>query len=96
MKHIIIICIMIAGLATAPAQAACPAPAAGDTAAEIKANSDRLLCLQEKLASDTKQRQLQLQLDAINARLRDLQLQQQFDKLPQPPVIVVQPPPATP
>lgn len=83
---------IIAGLIAAPAMAACPPPVAGDTAAEIRANSERLICLQNELATSMEQRQLQMQLDAINNRLRDLDLQRRLDSLPQQPTNMVQPP----
>ena len=76
---------MIAVLLAAPAMAACPPPMASDTAAEIKANGDRLVCLQNELATSIEHRRLQMQLDAINSRLRDLDLQRRLDSLPQPP-----------
>lgn len=83
---------IIAGLIAAPAMAACPPPMAGDTAAEIRGNSERLVCLQNELATNIAQRRLQMQMDAINSRLRDLDLQRRLDSLPQPPAIIVQPP----
>ena len=83
---------MIAGLLAAPVMAACPPPMAGDTAAEIRANSERLVCLQNELATRIAQHRLQMQLDAINSRLRDLDLQRRLDSLPQPPANMIQPP----
>lgn len=76
-------------LAGAPAAvAACPPAAAGSTPEEIRANGQRLLCLQRELAERADLRQQQLQIDALNRSLRELQLQRQFDRLPVP-----QPPP---
>ncbi len=74
-----------------PAHAACPPPLPGDTAAEIRANSERLVCLQTELAARSEQHRLELQIDALNERLRSLELQRRFDALPPVPLIVAPP-----
>ena len=91
MKRVVPWIVILGGFA-APAHAACPPPAPGDTAAEIRGNSERLICLQTNLATQTAQRQLQMRLEAINNRLRDIELQQRLDDLPPPPVVVARPP----
>ena len=78
------------GLCVGTAQAACPPAAPGDTAAEIQANSQRLVCLQNELAAETRQRNLQFQLDALQKSQQDLRLQRRLDALP--PIPVYQPP----
>lgn len=85
MKDVAKLGTIVAALMAAPAMAACPPPMAGDTAAEIRANGERLICLQNELAASITHRRLQMQLDAINSRLRDLDLQRRLDSLPQPP-----------
>lgn len=92
MRHAAIIGMTVAGLLAAPALAACPPPTPGDTPAEIRANADRLVCLQQDISANTERRRQQLEIDALNNRLRDLEVQRRFDNLPKPPVIVVQPP----
>lgn len=83
---------IIAGLIAATVIAAGTPPMAGDTAAEVRGNSERLVCLQNELATSLAQRRLQMQLDAIIRRLRDLNLQRRLDSLPRPPTNTVQPP----
>lgn len=92
MRTAAIIGMMLAALLAAPALGACPPPTPGETAAEIQANNERLVCLQNELAADAAQRRLQMQIDAINDRLRDMDLQRRFDSLPPPPVVVIQTP----
>lgn len=69
-----------------PAFAQCPPAAVGNTADEIRSNEQRIVCLQQQLAVETERRQLGIELDLLNQRLRDLQLQRQFDVLPAPVV----------
>jgi TolA-binding protein len=63
----------------APTLAACPPMQAGSTPEEIKANELRILCLQRELNEATTLRNQQMQLDAINRRLRELQTQIKSD-----------------
>lgn len=65
----------------APVAAQCPQPVAGNTAAEILANQQRIVCLQRELAAETARRQQVMEIDAINQRLRQLETQRQFDRL---------------
>ncbi|QQR40223.1 hypothetical protein [Devosia rhizoryzae] len=74
-------------LATAaPALAQCPPAAAGNTADEIRSNERRIVCLQQQLTVESERRQFGIELDMLNQRLRELQLQRQFDVLPAPVV----------
>lgn len=79
--------VLVAGLAllaSQPVLAACPPPPAGSTAEEIKAHGERIVCFQRELSQDAERRKLQMEMDAMNRRLQELQLQRQFDLLPQP------------
>lgn len=78
-------------LALQPVLAACPPPAPGGTAEEIKAHGERIVCIQRELAQDAERRKLQMELDAMNRRLQELQLQRQFDLLPKPEPLFVAP-----
>lgn len=68
-------------LAAIPAFAACPAPAAGDTPEAIRANQDRLVCLQRELARLGEQNATQFEIDQIGRNLDSMQLQQRFEAL---------------
>jgi len=75
-----LVCVFL--LAVQPAFAACPAPAPGTSAEEIKANEQRLLCMQRELAQDTERRKMQMDIDALNRQFDDLRLQRQLDTIP--------------
>jgi hypothetical protein len=64
-----------------PAAAACPAPMAGDTAAAIEANQQRLVCLQQELSQKSEQYQYKVEINAIERKIDDIQLQRRFDSL---------------
>jgi len=85
------ILVMLA-LSSGAAQAACPAPAPGNTAEEIQANGARIVCLQNELAAESRQRNLQFQIDALQKTQQDLIVQRRFDALPTIPVYVPPPP----
>jgi hypothetical protein len=68
-------------LATAPTMAACPAPQAGDTPEAVRANQQRLICLQQELAAKADERQYEVEIDTINQSLDRLQLQRKMDSL---------------
>ena len=75
-------------LSAGSAQAACPEPVPGNTAGEIQANGERIVCLQNELAAETRQRNLQFQLDALQKSQQELLLQRRIDALPAIPVYV--------
>ena len=57
--------ILLATGTALPALAACPAPMAGDTAAAIAANQQRLVCLQQELSQKSEQYQYKVEINAI-------------------------------
>ena len=63
------------------AMAACPAPAAGDTPEAIRANQDRLVCLQRELTQLGERNAVQFELDQIERNIDSMQLEQRFDAL---------------
>lgn len=75
------IAILLVAAAVAPASAACPALVAGDTAAAVEANQQRLLCLQRELAQAGEQYQYKVEINALERRIDDIQLQRRFDSL---------------
>lgn len=72
---------LLAACAAAPASAACPAPVAGDTAAAVEANQQRLVCLQHELSQKSEQYQYKVEINTIERRIDDIQLQRRFDSL---------------
>ncbi len=87
MKPAVIIFVTLA-FSVGTAQGACPAPAPGNTAGEIQANGERIVCLQNELAAETRQRNLQSQIDALQKSQQDLIVERRIDSLPQVPVYV--------
>tara|TARA_R110002124_G_scaffold109676_4_gene262780 strand:- start:4598 stop:4900 length:303 start_codon:yes stop_codon:yes gene_type:complete len=71
-------------------QAACPPPAPGNTAAEIQANGQRLVCLQNEVAAESRQRALERQIEALQRSQQELAIQRRMEAIP--PVPVYQPP----
>lgn len=86
------IAVFLAVIGCTAAQAACPPPVPGNTAEEIQANGQRLICLQNEVAAATRQRQYELQLQQITRSVQNLEIQRRLDALPVVPVYV---PPAT-
>jgi hypothetical protein len=86
MKPLLLAAVLTA-MGAVPAQAACPPGAVGNTAAEIAAERQRVLCLQRELAEDTARRQQQIEIDALNRSIQQMQMQQRLNSLPvyQPP-----------
>lgn len=77
----LILAILLAACATASALAACPAPVAGDTAAAIEANQQRLVCLQRELSQKSEQYQFKVEINALDQRVQQLEMQRRFDAL---------------
>jgi len=72
---------MMSGLAVTAAAAACPPVAAGNTAEQIEANGRRLVCLQNELARDARQRHDALELQQLTRSLDSLRIERRFDAL---------------
>lgn len=64
-----------------PATAACPPPMAGETAAAIEANQQRLVCLQRELAQSTEQHQFKVEINSLDRTIQQIQLERRFDTL---------------
>ena len=77
-----------------PALAACPSAVPGNTAAEIQANGQRIVCLQNEVDAASRQKLLQQQITALERAQQDLQLEQRLDALPDLPAPVRPIPPA--
>jgi hypothetical protein len=67
---------------TGTAQAACPAEVTGTSAAAIKANGDRLLCLQAEADQLFRERKQDFDIMTLERSVQNLQLQQRMDRLP--------------
>lgn len=68
------------------AAAACPAELPGNTPEAIRANGERIVCLQNELAAATRQREFELQLDAMERTQHDMLIQQRLDAMVRIPV----------
>lgn len=73
--------ILLAASLIGPAAAACPPPMAGETAAAIEANQQRLVCLQRELAQNTEQHQFKVEINSLDRTIQQIQLQRRFDTL---------------
>lgn len=62
--------------------AACPTSVPGTSNEAIRANEQRILCLQEEIDERTQRRQYELQLRANENAIQSFQLQRRFDNLP--------------
>jgi hypothetical protein len=92
-KRPLLVFALFAGL-SAGANAACPTSVPGDTADAIRANAERVQCLQQEVEQDARRRQYELELRATQNALNDLRLQRRFDNLPRytpPPAFGHQP-----
>ncbi|HEV7344245.1 MAG TPA: hypothetical protein VGN60_01240 [Devosia sp.] len=79
---------MLLTLWSSAAHAACPPAVAADTAAQIRANSERLVCMQNELVEAARQRALELELRNLRASLEALELENRLSRLKQVPVYV--------
>ena len=66
------------------AMAACPSQVPGSTSEAIRANQQRVLCLQRELANAGRVQQYQMDLNKLETRVQKLELQRRFDILPRP------------
>ena len=76
--------ILTAGITAAAA--ACPPEVPGNTPEAIRANGERIVCLQNELAAATRQREFELQLDALERTQQDLLIRQRIEALSRIPV----------
>lgn len=73
------------GLSVSAAHAACPSAVAGDTPGAVRANQQRLVCLQQQTLDASAQRQRDMELRMLENRIDQLQIQRRFDALPTVP-----------
>jgi len=83
--------VVIAMLAGAPAMAACPPAATGSDAEAVAANQRRLVCLQQEISTDARMRSLEMDIQMLEMKQDQMQLQRRLDAIPKPP-----PPPVIP
>ena len=76
--------IAIVMLNTVIATAACPAQVPTSTTEAIRANGQRIICLQQEIAREAYLRQLAQEIQANQTAIQNLQIQRRFDQLPQP------------
>ena len=80
---------LIVTLSGSAAFAACPAPVAGETPEAIRANQQRLVCLQQQLVQSGDRSAQQFEIDQIGRDIDRIDLQRRFDSLnfnpPMPP-----------
>jgi hypothetical protein len=77
---------LILGAFTAATEASCPPEVSGNTPEAIRANGERIVCLQNELAAATRQRHFEMQLEALQKSRQDALIQQRIDSLPDVPV----------
>lgn len=77
-------------------QAACPPIVPGDTPEAIRANGQRIVCLQNEVAAESSQRQFEMQLDALERSHQNMLIQRRIDALPRVPVYMPPPMPVPP
>lgn len=78
--------LIVALTLVSPAAAACPPRATGSTPETIADNGLRLLCLQDELAEEIARRTLEFELQTLENKIYDIQLQQRLNALPRPVV----------
>lgn len=82
MSKLIAIALGLFAGSTGITYAACPAPVPGSTAEAIRANEQRILCLQREVAEAAEQRQFEMKLLTIENSIQKLELDRRFDQLP--------------
>lgn len=78
--------LVILAAAVSAAEGACPPEVPGDTPEAIRANGERVVCLQDELATQTRQRHFEMQLDALARSQREMMIQQRIDAISRVPV----------
>jgi TolA-binding protein len=74
--------LLLVTITSGAATAACPAAVPGNTAEAIKANEQRIICLQRQASDETDRRQYEMELNQIETRVNQLEIQRRFDNLP--------------
>jgi len=64
--------------------AACPPAATGSTAEAIRANEQRVICLQQEVQDNSRYRQLETDVRRNENAINRIQLERRFDALPRP------------
>lgn len=72
-------------LACSSAMAACPTSVPGNSEEAIRANEQRVLCLQQEIDDRAQIRNFEMKLRANENAIHSLQLQRRFDNLPRIP-----------
>ncbi|WP_092423349.1 hypothetical protein [Devosia crocina] len=73
--------VLIYCAAVLPAAAACPAPVAGDTPEAVRANQERLVCLQRQLTDQGDRNATKFEIDQLGRSIDRIDLQRRFDTL---------------
>lgn len=76
--------LLIVMISAVPALSACPSSVPNSTPEAIAENGQRLVCLQNELAAETARRTYQFELQALENKIQDIQLQQRLNDLPHP------------
>ena len=69
---------------TATALADCPSAVPGSTVEAIKANEQRVICLQRELTDSSRVQKYEIDINRIDSSIQRLELQRRFDALPKP------------
>ena len=69
---------------TATAFADCPSAVPGSTAEAIRANEQRVICLQREIANNSRVQKYELEINRLDTSIQRLELQRRFDNLPMP------------
>ena len=89
--------VVLALVGVGGAAAACPSSVPGNTAEAIKANEQRVLCLQQEIESDAQVRQFDMDIRSNENAINRIQMERRFEALPRPiPSPFTQPAPFAP
>jgi hypothetical protein len=80
----ILAAVAIVTLSSGIAAAACSALVPISATEAIKANEQRIVCLQQEIAHEAYMRRLAQEIQANQTAIQNLQIQRRFDQLPQP------------
>lgn len=82
MSKAIVVALALLACSAGTALAACPTAVPGNTAEAIRANEQRLICLQREVAEAARQRDLEMKIQSLQNAIQKLQLDRRFDQLP--------------